>query len=410
MQLLCSSCSCCIATTLADAETAVSAETETGSFCFATLTAAQSDIINVFEYAGPHTTNQASGCWLLFVYLPCAIVTCPHVHRLQTAAAAGIAACLLLVMLTAAGAAPAAAPSQPFSTHSITTSTSHTPSASQLQAERIRQLIGDKADTKLSKPPPAREAPQPLTCPSTESTLDPNVDNDLSSVANTTGITYLLPPGVYTISSTISLSTATTCYRGVPGTAQRAADSSAVTILVNPAIGTTGRAFIVGNGAGLVLEYLLLDGQASTGGVQGVNSALETTGVTMQGFRQTAGNSAAEGAAISLEESTVRITGAVFADNAADSVGGAVYLTESNAALEQVQGWRSFSWQRHSERTGQAVACGTGSPVWSWGNLACASSPENFLLAGGCTKLCPSTNGQQQSRLSTCCFAAVGQV
>jgi hypothetical protein len=113
-----------------------------------------------------------------------------------------------------------------------------------------------------------------------------------------------------------------------------------VIILVDPDIGTTGTAFVVTDGAGLVLEYLLLDGQASTGGVQGVNSALEITSVTMQGFKQT-GN--AFGGAISLQLSTARITGTVFADNAADSVGGAMYLTQSTAALEKVQGWCSFS-------------------------------------------------------------------
>jgi hypothetical protein len=256
-------------------------------------------------------------------------------RRLHTATAAVAVACMLLVTLTAAGTAGAAAaapvkPQQQPLEHPKTSRTNTIVSNGRLSlaAASTRDLTdGSPNSNRLSGPILARS--QAEFCPTTTMMLTPGVDVDLSLAAKNEGMTYLLPPGTYTINTTITLSTAdtVTCYRGT-----EAAGSSTVRILVDPAITTIQRAITVSGGASLGLQNLLLDGQGATAGVQVDSSTLEVNGVTMQGF-----NTVFSGAAIFLVSSTASVAGATFRDNTAGNFGGAMSVEVGTATFQQVR-------------------------------------------------------------------------
>lgn len=80
----------------------------------------------------------------------------------------------------------------------------------------------------------AQPASTGLTCPNTTQELQGGVD--LSDVASTEGVTYLLHPGTYYISRKILLDNTqvTTCYKGLASPRNR------VTILLSTGISTQG--------------------------------------------------------------------------------------------------------------------------------------------------------------------------
>jgi hypothetical protein len=128
----------------------------------------------------------------------------------------------------------------------------------------------------------------------------------------------------------------------------------------------------VQQGAGLVLEDLLLDGQGRV--IQGLlvrGGVLKVTNVTMQQFKQTK-----SGGAIWLDESPASITGATFLNNTTE-VGGALLVRGNRVTLAEVLPGSSW-WMP------VLVACqsceGASSPCAS--SSSCrqlAASPQRYL-------------------------------
>lgn len=136
----------------------------------------------------------------------------------------------------AKASAPAPAAAAPKTTKS-------TPTARQLGPPLIdtASLLADlhrRLPTGITLPDKAPAAPptaKAITCPTQNVTLTPGVDVLYAAFqTNGAGVTYLLPPGKHTLSSTISLTPGTvTCYQGIDPATGGAPAKDSVKILVS---------------------------------------------------------------------------------------------------------------------------------------------------------------------------------
>jgi hypothetical protein len=244
-----------------------------------------------------------------------------------------VAVCLLIVLAAAdppAAATPAQPRAQPLPATITGATISKVPASGSTwqAATRLRNSTHSEPRSKWARVP--ADIPT-LTCPTDAVQLTDGDDLAAQYDVGGPNVTYLLQPGTYTLNATISLATrdTITCFQGVDSV-RRAAGDPAVQILVGGSLNADSRAFLVGNGAGLVLQNLLLDGQGSAGGVLVDRSVLQVTDVTMQGFKANF-----DGGAIYLVSSTASITAADFRNNTSRGVGGAIALIDSTARIIQ---------------------------------------------------------------------------